>query len=167
MTNATMTEHQDNQTAETTVPGDESNADNSNGAPTVETTGEQQNDAQNGNESRKGNREARYRVERNEARHERDALQQRIDSLLTREAERVASKHLAEPADLFTLTGKSVRDFVGEDGELDAELVTATANEILGTRPGLKPADSATDRSQGLGGGAQSTGPTWSDVIRK
>jgi hypothetical protein len=158
-----MTTQQDNQTPDA---GAQLDADGSAQAPAVDTNDETGSSAQNGNEGRKGNREARYRVERNEAREEARQLRERIDSLLTREAERVASKHLAEPADLFTLSGKSVRDFLGEDGELDAELVTSTANEILGTRPGLRPADSAVDRSQGLGGGAQSTGPQWSDVLK-
>lgn len=141
-------------------------------APAVAGTEEDGSDAESGSESHdteqrpKGNREARYRVERNEAREEARQLQERIDSLLTREAERVAAQHLAEPADLFTLSGKSVRDFVGEDGELDTELVATTANEILGTRPGLSPVARATDRSQGLGGGAQNTGPQWSDVFQ-
>lgn len=138
-----MTEHQDNQTAETTAAGSQLNADGSAALPEGEGTGEQENGSQ------RPNREARYRVERNEARQERDQLAQRVESLLTREAERVAAQHLAEPADLFTLTGKSVRDFVGEDGEVDGELILQAANEILGTRPGLSRHAPATDPSQG------------------
>lgn len=97
------------------------------------------------------NREARYRVERNEARAERDALAQRIEQLQTRELERIASKSLSNPADLLTLSGKSLADFLGEDGELDNDLVLDTANDLLGSRPGLRPNAPAVDPSQGLG----------------
>ena len=96
-------------------------------------------------------REKRYRLERNTARQERDALAQRVESLLSREAERIASRALAEPADLFTLTGKSVRDFLGEDGELDEELILDTANDLLGVRPGLAKNPPAVDLTQGHG----------------
>ena len=96
-------------------------------------------------------REKRYRLERNEARQERDALVQKVESLLTREAERIASRALAEPADLFSLTGKTVKDFVGEDGELDEELILDTANDLLGFRPGLAKNAPAVDVTQGHG----------------
>lgn len=115
----------------------------------------------------KANKEARYRVERNEARTERDALAQRVETLLTREAERVASKHLAEPADLFTLTGKTVKDFVGEDGELDTEAVVQAANDLLGSRPGLGKHSGAFDPSQGHGGGpSPKPEPSWDVFLR-
>ncbi len=119
-------------------------------------TGEQQNP---------GNREARYRVERNQARDERDELAKRVQSLLTREAERVASKHLSEPADLFALTGKTIKDFLGEDGEVDVEAVTQAANDLLGSRPGLAKNAPAVDHSQGLGGGGRPSQPSWEMLL--
>jgi hypothetical protein len=141
-----MTEQQDNQIAETAVPGAQLNADGPNGAPEGNGTGEA------GNGSQRQNREARYRVERNEARAERDELAQRVETLLTREAERVAAQHLAEPADLFTLGGVTVRDLLDERGDIDPEKVDAVATQILGTRPGLSRLAPATDPSQGHGG---------------
>lgn len=101
----------------------------------------------------KGNREAaRYRTERNEARAERDTLAQRVAALQTRELERIAGKTLSNPADLLTLTGKTVAEFVGEDGELDAELVAETAGDLLVSRPGLRVTAPAVDPTIGVGG---------------
>lgn len=122
-----------------------------------------------GNDSGEQNnsREKRYRLERNEARQERDALAQRVESLLTREAERIASRALAEPADLFTLTGKTVRDFVDpESGELDEELILDTANDLLGVRPGLGKNPPAVDITQGHGfqGGKPKIG--WDSLLK-
>ena len=93
-------------------------------------------------------------MERNEARQERDALAHKVESLLSREAERIASRALAEPADLFTLTGKTVKDFADpKTGELDEELILDTANDLLGVRPGLAKNAGAVDVTQGFGGG--------------
>lgn len=112
-------------------------------------------------------REQRYRLERNSAREELAAAQQRIDSLLTREAERVASKHLAEPSDLFTVLGKTVKDFIDpETGELDVEAVTNAANELIGSRPGLGKNTPAFDPSQGRGGGTAKPKTTFADLFK-
>jgi hypothetical protein len=134
-------------------------------APDGVTTAESDSDqSENSSSEPKGNREARYRTERNSARDERDTLAQRIESLQTRELERIASKHLSNPADLLTLSGKSLADFVGEDGELDAEAIHATADYLLGSRPGLRPGQAAHDRSQGLGDIPKSQ-PTWGSLL--
>jgi hypothetical protein len=108
---------------------------------------------------------ARYRVARNEARAERDALAARVETLQSRELERIASKSLSNPADLLTLSGKSLQDFIGEDGELDTELVIDVANDLLGSRPGLRPSVSAVDRSQGSGSTAPSTPTDFSGLL--
>jgi hypothetical protein len=105
-------------------------------------------------------------VERNEARAERDALAQRVAQLQTRELERIAAEHISNPADLLTLSGKTLADFVGEDGELDTDAVVATANELLGTRPGLRPNHPAVDPTQGHAGGGGSPTPQWADLLR-
>jgi hypothetical protein len=118
-----------------------------------------------GGEAPKGNREARYRTERNEARAERDALAARVEQLQARELERIASKSLSNPADLLRLSGKSLEDFIGEDGELDAELVTEAANELLGSRPGLRPNAAAVDPTQGHGNNAGKGAPSWGALL--
>lgn len=114
----------------------------------------------------KGNREARYRTERNQARDALLEAQARIETLQTRELERIASKSLSNPADLLTLSGKSLADFLGEGGELDAELITETANEILGSRPGLRHNQRAVDPTQGMGNHTPiKTKPSWGGLI--
>lgn len=79
---------------------------------------------------------------------------------------RLAGKHLAEPRDIFALSGKSLKDFIGENGELDVELVAQTANELLGTRPGLKPVQPAIDLTQGHGGNPAKITPTWGAFLK-
>ncbi|MDI9940876.1 hypothetical protein QM806_36565 [Rhodococcus sp. IEGM 1351] len=116
-------------------------------------------------ETPKVNKEARYRTERNEARTERDSLAERIERLQTRELERVAAKHLSVPADLLTLSGKTLADLLDDDGDVDPEKVAAVAVEVLGARPGLKPNDRATDPSQGHGSHGRGT-PRWGDLLR-
>ncbi|ORB32029.1 hypothetical protein [Mycolicibacterium parafortuitum] len=112
------------------------------------------------------NREARYRVERNEARAERDALAQRVERLLTREAERLAAKNLANPADLLTLGGVTVQDLLDEDGDVDPEKVDAVIAEILGTRPGLAKNSPAFDPTQGLSGGGHKPQASWDALMK-
>jgi hypothetical protein len=134
-----------------------------NAEPTATDKGAEPDAPTQGNPNAK---EARYRVERNEARQERDSLTQRVQTLLSREAERVASKHLSEPSDLFTLSGKSVNDFIGEDGELDTELIVQVANDLLGNRPGLGVSAGAYDPTQGKGGVNGNNLPTFSDLFK-
>lgn len=111
------------------------------------------------------NREARYRVERNEARAERDALAKRVDQLLTREAERLAAKDLANPADLLTLGGVTIKDLLDDDGEVDPEKVDSVVAEILSTRPGLGKRGPAYDPTQGLPGGNVKPQPSWGALL--
>lgn len=111
---------------------------------------------------------ARYRTERNAIQAERDELAQRVETLLRREAERVAASHLAEPADLFTLSGKTLRDFVGEDGELDTDAVKAAVDDLLGSRPRLSRNDRAIDHSQGSGlGQVSKPKPSWEALFQR
>jgi hypothetical protein len=111
------------------------------------------------------NREARYRVERNQARAERDALARRVEQLLTREAERLAAKSLANPADLMTLGGVTINDLLDDDGEVDPEKVDAVVAEILASRPGLAKNAPAFDPTQGLQGGGNKPQPSWGALI--
>jgi hypothetical protein len=117
-------------------------------------------------ETPKGNREAKYRTERNEARTERDALAARVEALQTRELERIASKHLSAPADLLTLGGVTLDDLLDDNGDVDPEKVEEAARSVLGTRPGLGKLDRATDPTQGHGNGIPVKVPTFVDLIR-
>lgn len=118
------------------------------------------------NTPQRPNREARYRVERNEARAERDALAKRVDQLLTREAERLAAKDLSNPADLLTLGGVTIKDLLDDDGEVDPEKVDAVVREILGTRPGLAKYSPLFDPTQGLSGGNGKPKPSWGALLK-
>lgn len=109
----------------------------------------------------------RYRGERDSARDELAAAQARIEALQTRELERIASKSLSNPADLLTLSGKTLADFLDEDGELDHEQITEAANEILCSRPGLRPNQRPVDLTQGLGNDRPARGkPSFNDLFR-
>lgn len=117
------------------------------------------------NGSQKANKEARYRVERNEARAERDALAQRIERMQRAEVERLAAEHLAAPAD-FWLSDNEVSAYLTEDGEVDAELVAEDARLLISERPRLGKRSPAFDPTQGHGGNGQpKREPSWGALL--
>lgn len=119
-------------------------------------------------ETPKGNREARYRVERNEARQERDAMAARLQGLQTAELHRLAGEHLAQAEDI-TLSGKSLADFLTPEGRVDHAAVAEAAADVIESRPGLAkyPKDRAVDPSQGSGNNRPGKAPiTWGDLLR-
>lgn len=118
-------------------------------------------------EAPKGNREARYRVERNEARQALAEAQARIESLQTREAERLAGE-LAQPGDLFELGGVSLTDLLSEAGDVDQAAVAEAVAALIEARPGLakNPRQRAVDLSQGFGGETGKRSPTFADLLR-
>lgn len=113
----------------------------------------------------KGGKEARYRVERNEARVALASATARIEAFQTREIERLAGEHLSAPGDLLTLSGRALADFVDENGDIDAEAVEEAAREVLDSRPGLRKPAQAIDRSQGRGGTERSM-PSWDALLQ-
>lgn len=130
----------------------------------VETT-----DAGEATEAAQGPREARYRVERNEARDQLAAAHERIARLQRAEIERLAAASLAHPDDLFTLSGNDLTDYLNEDGDVDPERVAADIEAIVTERPGLlKPTQPtpAVDRSQGLGAETKSRPTDFSSLLR-
>lgn len=112
----------------------------------------------------KGNREARYRVERNDARAERDALAARLETLQTAELHRLAGEHLSTPEDI-SLSGKTLADFLTPEGWVDREAVAEAAAEVIASRPGLAKNIPAYDPTHGLGGGGKSS-PRWEDLLK-
>lgn len=115
----------------------------------------------------KVNKEARYRVERNEARGERDALAQQVERMQRAEVERLAAGGLSHPADLFSLSGNDVADYLTEDGDVDAEKVAADLAAILAERPGLRKQMPGYDPTQGYGGRPQAKRePTLADLLK-
>lgn len=117
-------------------------------------------------EAPKGNREARYRVERNQAREALAEAQARVEAYQRREVERLAAD-LAQPGDIFELGGVSLADLLGEDGEVDADAVSEAVNALIEIRPGLarNPKVAAVDSTQGMGAGIRKA-PSWSDLLR-
>lgn len=96
------------------------------------------------------NREARYRVERNEAREQLAAAELRLVQLQTAELHRLAGEILSAPEDI-TLAGKPLADFLTVEGRVDRAAVEAAAREVAQTRPGLAKYQPGYDPSQGHG----------------
>jgi hypothetical protein len=119
-------------------------------------------------ENRAGNREARYRVERNEAREALSQAEALIGSLHTREIERLAGEHLAQPADLLALGGVELTDLLTDEGYVDAEAVAEVAAALIESRPGLakNPRHPAIDLSQGMGNNPGRGRPSWGDLFK-
>jgi hypothetical protein len=113
----------------------------------------------------KGNREARYRTERNEARAALEAAQKHLETLQRLDCERIAGEHLSHPGDLFSLSGNSVADYV-TDGLVDLGKITADVEAILAERPGLRKPHPAYDRTQGHGNGTGKPAASWGALLR-
>ncbi|SDY72876.1 hypothetical protein SAMN05660209_03594 [Geodermatophilus africanus] len=114
-------------------------------------------------------REARYRRERNEARAQLKALEQRMENLVTREVARIASDTLEDGFDLIVFMPGDYNDMVDKNGAVDAEKVTEYAQQLVQWKPGL--AKGARVPTPGFGQGRraavdQGSGVTWSSVLR-
>lgn len=127
---------------------------------TQESIGENEPQTEAGKASREA---ARYRTERNQLRDELTQANERIERYQRAEVERLASE-LAEPSDVFALSGKAVSDFLGESGDIDPEAVSAAIADIVATRPGLRRIQRATDPTQALGG-PHKNAPTWGGLF--
>lgn len=116
----------------------------------------------------KGNREARYRVERNEARTERDALAAQLLQLQTTELHRQAGELLAVPEDI-ELSGKALADYLTPEGWVDRKAVAEAAAAVIESRPGLAktPKVSATDPTQSNWGNPGKQSPTFVDLLKR
>lgn len=80
---------------------------------------------------------AKYRIERNEARTERDTLTGRLATLQRRECEAAIADLLEVPGDLWDLGQANPTDFYGDTDELNPEELRAAAEALVKTRPGL------------------------------
>jgi hypothetical protein len=115
----------------------------------------------------KGNREAKYRVERNAAREALTAAEARIADLQTREVERLAGEHLAQPGDIG-LSGKALADYLTPEGWVDHDAVADAAAAVIESRPGLarNPKVRATDSTQGAGNASGKGQLQWTDLLK-
>lgn len=118
--------------------------------------------AENGSEGHRPPREQRYRLERNAARGQVEALQ-------TREVERLAGEHLAQPGDLLQLGGVTLSDLLAEGGFVDSAAVADAVASLIIQRPGLArhPRVAATDPTQGHAGGGGKREPAWGDLLKR
>lgn len=141
--------------SETPILDPADDAGGTNTTPEGDDTGEQGSAPQN--------REARYRVERNEAREQLAAAELRLVRLQTAELHRLAGSILSAPEDI-SLAGKPLADFLTPEGWVDRSAVEAAAREVAAARPGLAKAQPAHDLSQGLSGTTQHT-PSWDGLF--
>ncbi|CAN5579235.1 hypothetical protein BH09ACT8_BH09ACT8_27190 [soil metagenome] len=107
----------------------------------------------------------RYRTERDTAREALTASEARIERMQRAEVERLAADGLSHPADLFSLSGNEVGDYLTESGEVDAAKVAADVAAVLAERPGLRRNAPAFDPSQGSGGRQPKGAPTFADLF--
>jgi hypothetical protein len=134
---------------------------------TTDTTAETPKLEQTTEEPPKVNKEAQYRVQRNEARQELATANARIERMQRAEVERLASEHLSMPGDLFSLSGNELADYLTDEGDVDAEKVAADAAAVLAERPGLRRNAPAFDPSQGYGGRTQvKAQPSWGALLK-
>ncbi|GAA2348826.1 hypothetical protein GCM10009854_27890 [Saccharopolyspora halophila] len=126
---------------------------------TPETTEAEQDQAPEPDEqperAKTGNREAKYRTERNEARAERDAMAARIDTYERRQLDRLAADKLADPAD-WQPDRDALRD---EDGNLDEDKAAAALDELLAAKPHYAKPKVPTRSSGPIAGGNGSPPP--------
>lgn len=116
-------------------------------------------------DDRPGSEAAKYRRRLREAEAERDALRDRLDGANRREAERIASAHLAQADDLFAFDTR-IDDLIGDDGLIDAERVETACVALIEARPGLRlPPRRPTFDGGVRGTSAPSRG--WNDVLRQ
>lgn len=80
---------------------------------------------------------ARYRIERNEARTERDAIAERLTGYQRRECEAAVADLLDVPADLWDVAQADIATFYNEDGTVNEAELRAAAGALIETRPRL------------------------------
>jgi hypothetical protein len=131
-------------------------------------------DATDGEQRGGGNREAaKYRTQLRDTEAQRDALTERLAVMQRREAERLASEHLADAADVWR-DGLDVAELLDDDGNVDADKVAERAAAVAAAHPHWRTRPAAKRNPAATGGGLQSgaTGPgyarrpTWQSVIR-
>jgi hypothetical protein len=113
----------------------------------------------------KGNREARYRTERNAAREQVATLTARIEKLQRLDIERTAGEVLSAPVDLW-MNGNDVAAYLDDDGNVDVERVREDAQLLVTERPGLRKPSAASDPTQGRGGNPGKASPTWDALLQ-
>jgi len=154
-------------TQETTYVDDDATSDTGT-APATETAAPEADPADDTGKVRPGNREARYRVERNQAREALESAEALLGGYRSREIERLAAVYLSQPSDLLTLGEVTLTSLLTDDGFVDAEAVASAAAALVESRPGLakNPKVLATDPTQGQGGRPPGTRASWESFLK-
>lgn len=148
-------------TPETTPEGGTPNATHDN--PTTAVPEEPQSEPESPNSEA-----AKYRIERNEARTERDTLAGRVTSMQRRECEAAVADLLEQPADLWDLGKASTADFYSDTDELNTDDLRAAATALVESRPGLaKTKTFDGPRNWGQSSGTPPTATSsWDQVVK-
>lgn len=113
---------------------------------------------------------ARYRRRLRETETARDSLAGRVERLQLAEVSRQVSDRLSQPQDLFAF-GVTLKDVLGEDGEVDDGLVETALLGLLDARPGLAKVTPRPNGPSSVGAGVRPSrvddAPSWSDVLRR
>ncbi len=111
---------------------------------------------------------AKYRIERNEARTERDTLAGRVTSMQRRECEAAVADLLEQPADLWDLGRANAADFYSDTDELNTDTLRAAATALVESRPGLaKTKTFDGPRNWGQSSGTPPTATSsWDQVVK-
>lgn len=149
----------DTTTTDTAIPGPQDAADATDTTSGTDTP-DAATDAQPTNEAKK------YRLRLRETEAALTAANERIAAMQRADAERIASSHLAEPGDLWSLGGSELADVLDDDGNISADAVTSLAEGIVKSRPGLRKQSKAVDPSQGRSAEVQAD-VSWSGLFKR
>lgn len=114
---------------------------------------------------------ARWRVTARQAETKLVVAEARLEQMRVAEVQRLAANKLADPADLF-LGGITIDRLLGEDGEVDPQLVDEAAEAVLEQKPHWRSrprpvgAPASAVNSDGKITGGTPT-PTWADLLGK
>lgn len=98
---------------------------------------EEKTPAEDAEEAKPTNREARYRRQLRDTEAERDGLRGRLATLQRGEVERLATADLQNGADLWA-AGVDLDDLLDEDGNVDAAKVSKACKDVTAERPHWK-----------------------------
>lgn len=117
-----------------------------------------------------GREAAKYRRRLREVEAEREQLGERLAAYQRAAVEQLAGERLAVAADIFDVGRVHLADLVNEDGQVNADAVTAAVGELLASRPGLGKQRQVPVGFPSSGQGATNAAPSgrvdWGDVLR-
>lgn len=125
-------------------------------------------DADGREDERPGRREARYRRERNEARTQIAALEQRVETLVALDVARIASDTLDDGSDLILFMA-DLAEVLDEESLPDPDKIAEAAQQLVDWKPGLAKGARVPTPNFGQGrrpAADQGSGASWGSVLR-